>query len=102
MLHHVDVHVRDIGAARTLFDAIARHVGYRKLSDEPGFVGYETAGGGRPRIGLILDPEHRAGSMRLAFSVAARERVDAAALAAREAGATAIEGPGVHPEYGEY
>lgn len=102
MLHHVDVHVRDLGAARALFDAFVAHVGYRKLADEADFVGYETAGGGRPRIGLILDTEHRAGSMRLAFSVETREQVDAVARAAREAGATSIEGPGVHLEYGEY
>lgn len=102
MLHHVDVHVSDIGPARALFDAIAPHIGYRKLSEEePDFAGYETADGGRPRIGLILDREEKAGSMRLAFSVETRAQVDAAAQAAKEH-ATAIEGPGIHPEYGDY
>lgn len=107
MLHHVDVHVRDIAAACTLFDALAEHIGYRRVSDtgepeEPGFVGYESCNGGRPRIGLIPDAGSQAGSMRLAFGVAARSQVDAAAAAARRAGARAIEGPGVHPEYGDY
>ncbi len=107
MLHHVDVHVRNTDIASALFDALAEHIGYRRVGDsqefdEPGFVGYETADGGRPRIGLIPDPGQRAGSTRLAFGVATRERVDAAARAARDHGARAIEGPAVHPEYGDY
>ena len=102
MLHHVDIHVRDLDAARSLFDAIAPHIGYRKLSEEPEFAGYEAADGGRPRFGLILDPKHQSGSMRLAFSVETRQQVDAAARAAREQHADTIEGPGLHPEYGDY
>jgi glyoxylase I family protein len=102
MLHHVDLHVRDLAATRALFDGLAEHVGYRRLVDEPDFVSYETQDGGRPRIGLILNPDHRPGSIRLAFAVGTREQVDAAASAARERGARAIEGPGVHSEYGDY
>lgn len=86
-----------------MFDAIAPHVGYRRCSDDPDFTGYETADGGRPRVGLILEPSDVAsGSMRLAFSVASRDAVDAAAQAASQRGARAIEGPGPHPEYGDY
>lgn len=103
MLHHIDIHVTDIESAQRLIDAVAPHVGYRKLDDgEPDFAGYETAAGGRPRFGLILDPEHRAGSMRLAFAVGTRAEVDAAARAANEHGARNVEGPGLHPEYGDY
>jgi catechol 2,3-dioxygenase-like lactoylglutathione lyase family enzyme len=103
MLHHVDVHVRELDSAGRFFEAFAAIVGYRRLpDDEPGFIGYETSQGGRPRIGLILDDEHRAGSMRLAFSVQTRGEVDEAARALRLAGAQAVEGPGVHAEYGEY
>lgn len=103
MLHHVDVHVRDLAAAKQLFDAIAPHVGYRSLpDDEADFAGYETADGGRPRIGLMLDREEAGGSMRLAFSIGSRASVDAAAGAARDAGAQRIEGPCVHEEYGDY
>ncbi len=40
--------------------------------------------------------------MRLAFGVDGRSQVDAAAAAARDAGARAVEGPSVHPEYGDY
>ena len=107
MLHHVDIHVRDIDAARTLLDALAEHIGYRRITDsdeaeEPGFAGYETAAGGRPRFGLIPDPAALPGSTRLAFAVETRGQVDAAANIARERGARATEGPGLHPEYGDY
>jgi|HubBroStandDraft_5_1064220.scaffolds.fasta_scaffold00002_68 catechol 2,3-dioxygenase-like lactoylglutathione lyase family enzyme len=102
MLHHVDVHVRDLAAGRALLHGLAEHVGYSRLVDEPNFVGYETAGGGRPRIGLILDPDHRPGSTRLAFAVATRAQVDVAARIATDRGARAIEGPAVHTEYGAY
>jgi catechol 2,3-dioxygenase-like lactoylglutathione lyase family enzyme len=107
VLHHVDIHVRNIDAAQTLLDALAEHLGYRRITDsnepeEPGFVGYETAAGGRPRFGLIPDPASLPGSTRLAFAVETHGQVDAAAGIAREHGARAIEGPGLHPEYGDY
>ncbi|MGC9992256.1 MAG: VOC family protein [Candidatus Cybelea sp.] len=107
MLHHIDIHVRNIDAAQTLLDALAEHIGYRRISgsdelEEPGFVGYETAAGGRPRFGLIPDPAALPGSTRVAFAVETRAQVAAAAIIAREHGARAIEGPGLHPEYGDY
>lgn len=107
MLHHIDVHVRDVAATAALLDAIGEFVGYHRLEspgddDEPGFVGFGTAEGGRPRIGLIPDESARGGTMRLAFSARSREEVDGAARAARDAGALAIEGPALHEEYGDY
>ena len=101
MLHHIDVHVRDLAATSAFFDGLANTLGYRRCGGEPGFVGYETESGGRPRIGFIHDPEHRAGSMRLAFSVDSRDQVDAMASVARERGARVMEGPGPNPEYGK-
>jgi catechol 2,3-dioxygenase-like lactoylglutathione lyase family enzyme len=107
VLHHIDIHVRNIDAAQALIDALAEHIGYRRITgsdepEEPGFVGYETATGERPRFGLIPDPASRPGSTRVAFAVETREQVGAAARVAREHGARAIEGPGLHPEYGDY
>jgi catechol 2,3-dioxygenase-like lactoylglutathione lyase family enzyme len=107
MLHHVDIHVRNIDATQALLDALAEHIGYRRIIDsdepeEPGFVGYETTAGGRPRFGLIPDAASLPGSTRLAFAVETRGQVDAVADIARAHGARAIEGPGLHPEYGDY
>jgi len=107
VLHHIDIHVRNIDVAQTLIDALAEHIGYRRITssdepEEPGFVGYETATGGRPRFGLIPDLASLPGSTRVAFAVETRGQVDAAARVARAHGARAIEGPGLHPEYGDY
>lgn len=105
MLHHVDVHVRDLERARQLFDAIAEYAGYRARANDPDdeadFAGYEPVNGGRPRIGFIADGAVAAGSIRIAFSAASRADVDAAAQAARARGARSMEGPSLHPEYGD-
>jgi catechol 2,3-dioxygenase-like lactoylglutathione lyase family enzyme/heme-degrading monooxygenase HmoA len=100
MLHHVDVHVSDLESSRRLFDALLPIVRYRFRHEEDGFAGYEPLEGGRPRIGFIHDPD-AGGSMRLAFSVNSRERVDEGARLAAANGARVIEGPSVHPEYGD-
>ena len=101
MLHHIDVHVRNIQAAKRFFDALAPAVGYRIRADYDEFVGYEPERGGCPRIGFILDTQHGSGLMRLAFGVESREAVDAAANIARESGAKNVDGPSLHPEYGD-
>jgi catechol 2,3-dioxygenase-like lactoylglutathione lyase family enzyme len=99
-MHHIDIHVRDLAAAKALMDAIAPEIGYRCRSADDEFVGYETAAGGRPRVGLIPDGE-AGGTMRLAFGVADRGAVDRVGTLVHEHGARVIEGPGLHPEYGD-
>ena len=100
MLHHVDVHVRDLRAAAILFDGIAPTIRYRRCASEDDFISYEAMDTGRPRIGFMLDGTG-GGTMRLAFAVDSRERVDEAARAAGANGALALEGPSLHPEYGD-
>jgi len=99
-MHHIDVHVRDLAAAKTLIDAIAPEVGYRCRYAGEDFVGYETAGGGRPRFGLIPDAE-AGGTMRMAWHVADRAAVDRVGALVSANGGRAIEGPGLNPEYGD-
>ena len=101
MLHHIDVHVRDIQAAKRLFGALAPAIGYRMRADYDEFVGYEPQNGGCPRVGFILDTNHGSGLMRLAFGVESREAVDAAAKIASENGARNVDGPSLNPEYGD-
>jgi predicted lactoylglutathione lyase len=101
VLHHIDVHVRDLAAAKVFFGALAPAIGYRMRVDDDDFAGYEPAAGGCPRVGFLLDEAHRAGSMRLAFGLPTREAVDAAARIAVERGARNVEGPALHPEYGD-
>lgn len=100
MLHHVDVHVRRLDPVRTLFDALSETIRYRCRVRDDDFVGYEPMAGGRPRVGFLRD-EEAGGSMRLAFSVESRELVDHAGELVRANAAAAIEGPALHPEYGD-
>ncbi len=100
-MHHIDVHVRDVPGTKRLFDALAPVIRYVPRSEYDEFVSYRHVDRARPAIGFILDPEHVAGSMRVAFAVASQSGVDAAAEAARAAGAQRLEGPGLHPEYGD-
>jgi len=99
-MHHIDVHVRDLAAAKTLIDAIAPEVGYRCRYAGEDFVGYETAEGGRPRFGLILDGQ-AGGTMRMAWHVGDRAAVDRVGALVRASGGREIEGPGLNPEYGD-
>jgi predicted lactoylglutathione lyase len=101
MLHHIDVHVRDLKAAKRFFGALAPAIGYRLRVDDADFVGYEPEIGGYPRVGFGLDTEHGSGLMRLAFGVESRAAVDAVAKIATENGARNMEGPSLHPEYGD-
>ena len=96
----------DVGARGNVFlitkDFIGEFGERRVIEDVYKRQGYETAAGGRPRFGLIPDPASLPGSTRLAFAVETRGQVDAAAEIVRKHGARAIEGPGLHPEYGDY
>jgi catechol 2,3-dioxygenase-like lactoylglutathione lyase family enzyme len=102
MLHHIDVHVRDIPQTKRLLDGLVPIVGYEPLTVEDDFLSYQRGGGKRPKIVFEQDESHQSGSMRLAFAVATTEEVDKAAAAAAAGGACNIEGPGIHPEYGDY
>ncbi|HEY1428670.1 MAG TPA: hypothetical protein VGF18_03795, partial [Candidatus Tumulicola sp.] len=61
MLHHIDVHVRDLARTCALFDPLAIDLGYVRVPDEAGFAGYGPADGGRPRIGFTQDGAVAAG-----------------------------------------
>jgi predicted lactoylglutathione lyase len=101
MMHHIDVHVRDLEAVRTLFDALSSDLGYERVPDEAGFVGYAPVDGSRPRIGFTDDGEFAAGSIRIAFGVAGRDAVERSAATVRRFGGQKLEGPSLHPEYGD-
>ncbi len=98
-MHHVDVHVSNLPATRRLFDAVAPAIGYEIRSADDDFVSYWR--GRRPSIGFIADGLAGSAAMQLAFAVSTADAVDAAADAARRNGARNIDGPAIHPEYGD-
>ena len=100
-MHHVDVHVRSVPRVRQLLDAFMPLIGYTLRYEETDFVSY-WRNGTRPAIGFIEDGTPVGNSpMRIAFSVEQIADVDAAARAAVGAGARNVEGPAIHPEYGD-
>ena len=100
-MHHVDVHVSDAVASRRFFDAIMPLVGYEPRVDSSSEFAYWCAER-RPAIAFTLDADRSgSGSMRIAFAVPTSADVDRAAAAAAHHGARNIEGPGIHPEYGD-
>ena len=101
MLHHIDVHVRDIQATKRFFDALAPAIGYRIRADYDEFVGYEPAKADVRAWDSSSIRNTVPGLMRLAFGVDSREAVDAAAKIASENGARNMDGPSLHPEYGD-
>lgn len=99
-MHHVDIHVRDLAAVKRLFDALAPSLDLELRSEYPEFVSYWRRDK-RPVIGFLLDDASGSGTARVALGAGTRAGVDAAAAAARRHGARAIEGPGIHAEYGD-
>ena len=100
MLHHADIHVSDLSAARTLFDPVMRAAGLELRSADDDYVSY-WKDGRRPSIGFIPGGSSGSGDFRLAFSVPSAAAVDAVAAAARDNDARAIDGPAIHPEYAD-
>lgn len=100
-MHHLDIHVRDVARTKRLFDAIAPHIDFELRSNDDDFVSY-WRNERRPSIGFILDGEVAgSGIARVAFGVRERAAVDAAARAAQREGAQNVDGPAIHPEYGD-
>jgi hypothetical protein len=99
-MHHVDVHVSNLRRTRPLLDAIFQCVHYAIRSEDDTIVSY-WKNGVRPSI-VFEEGGCVGGSTRLAFAVATRDEVDTAARVAASHGACNIEGPAIHPEYGDY
>jgi len=99
MLDHIAIQVRDIGAATAFYDAVFAPLGYRRLMDFGGVIGYgedapsfwvgvaEAAGPGLPP--------------HIAFQAADRAAVLAFFEAAKATGAEVLHEPRLWPEYHE-
>lgn len=94
---HVDVRVRDLQAARGLYDALMPALGLTDVHEDTGEVEYyqpqPVNGGSRALFGLHEDLGHVANETCIAFSAATPGDVDRLADIARAAGALAMEGP---------
>ncbi len=101
MLHHASFAVADLERSTALYDAALGALGYRRVSEASGFVGYGVEDG-RDKFALIeadSTPSASRGS-HLAFAAPTRDAVDAFHRAALQHGATDNGGPGLRAHYG--
>lgn len=103
-LDHIDLRVRDLAAARPLYDMLLPAMGNSEINGDEGAAGYHVpnARGADPFVWLVQDPAHKPNGTRIAFAANSRAEVDRLAEVARCAGARAFEAPAIAIEYGPH
>jgi catechol 2,3-dioxygenase-like lactoylglutathione lyase family enzyme len=101
LFDHADARVRSLDKARPLYDALLPAMGFTRTSEDADSICYYRPGGDRsaPFFCIDLDQEHRPNGTRIALRAGSRAEVDRLAAIAREAGATAFEGPEICEDY---
>ena len=101
MLDHVSIGVRDIARTRRFYDTALAPLGYRRLSEGDGSLGY-----GDKSVAFWISATERpvpaddASGLHFCFTAASRADVDAFHKAALAAGGRDNGAPGVREDYG--
>ena len=101
MFDHLSIGVSDVARAGRFYDAALLPLGFRRLSDGPGSLGY-----GGERVGLWVNeaerpvPADMASGLHFCFEAASRAAVDAFHTAALLAGGSDNGQPGLRDDYG--
>jgi catechol 2,3-dioxygenase-like lactoylglutathione lyase family enzyme len=101
MIDHVSIGVRDLAASARFYEAALAPIGYAKLREKPGTVGF---GKRYADFWLNARPAREARNdhgMHICLRAATTEAVDAFHAAALAAGATSDGAPGLRPEYSD-
>ncbi len=101
MLHHVSIGVRDIGRAKSFYDAALQPLGYRCVMEAGGSLGYGPKSAGlwvMPVESPVL-PDEQSG-LHICFGAPTRQSVDAFHAAALAAGGRDNGKPGLRTDYG--
>lgn len=101
MLHHVSLPVSNITASATLYDAMLASLGYRRVAQSAGFIGYGTEEH-RDKFAIVsANPVNAPGrGFHLALRAPTCLAVDSFYSAALRHGATDNGTPGLRPDYG--
>jgi len=102
MLDHVSIGVRAIARAKRFYDAALKPLGYERLSEGAGSLGY-----GRGAVALWISVVDRpvaadkGSGLHFCFNAPTRQSVDAFHAAALAAGGHDNGGPGLRTDYGD-
>jgi len=101
MIHHASLPVVDLERSAALYDAALAALGYRRVLNALGFVGYGVEDG-KDKLALkqTTQSEPAAPGFHLALAAPSREAVDAFYAAALLHGATDNGRPGLRAHYG--
>jgi catechol 2,3-dioxygenase-like lactoylglutathione lyase family enzyme len=101
MFDHISIGVSDVARAGRFYDAALAPLGFGRLSDSPGSLGY-----GGDRVGLWIGaaerpvPADMASGLHFCFEAGSRGAVDAFHAAALSSGGTDNGPPGLRDDYG--
>lgn len=101
MINHVSIGVRDIARTKRFYDAALKPLGYGRLSDGDGSLGY-----GRDAVAFWISasdqpvPANAKSGLHFCFDAPDRKSVDAFHAAALKAGGRDNGKPGLRADYG--
>lgn len=102
MLDHISIGVRDLASAGRFYDAALAPLGYRRVSEGAGYLGY---GAGAVQLWVLAAerpvPANDKSGLHISFSAKRRADVDAFHRAALETGGRDNGKPGLRKDYGE-
>ena len=101
MLDHISIGVRDLAESGRFYEAVLATIGYAKLREKPGTVGF---GKRYPDFWLNARPQREPqvdSGLHICLRAPSTKAVDAFHAAAIAAGATSEGPPGLRPEYSD-
>jgi catechol 2,3-dioxygenase-like lactoylglutathione lyase family enzyme len=99
MIDHIGVHVTDLAASRSFYEAALAPLGYANVIEHEPQIGFVSPD--RYPDFWIARRDPVAGATHVAFRAADRATVDAFHAAALAAGATDNGAPGIRHDYGD-
>jgi catechol 2,3-dioxygenase-like lactoylglutathione lyase family enzyme len=96
---HLSVGVRNLGRARSFYDAVLRPLGHGATHETDGELGYGPGGmGAQFFLYPVAGPQVAGQGTHIAFAADSRAAVDAAYAAAVGEGAVSVRAAGAHPD----